>query len=268
MLPMLHPGGRVNMAEGLLGALSTISGRALSADDLVAYIAGVAAHPGFTERFAEELDTPGVRIPITGDAELFERAIHLGREVVWLHTYGQAFTEGHDGGIRYPTDDPRRVTNLTDVGSLPLDASYDPETAVLSIGSGSFGPVPAAVWDYTVGGRAVIKSWFNYRKANPTGRRTSALDDINASAWPAEWNGELIDLLSVLNRLVELEPAQAELLGRILDRPVASYSDLASAGVEWPGAANDPQRRANQAPVAKETQADDDVDGQLGFTFH
>uniref|UniRef100_A4TFX8 Uncharacterized protein n=1 Tax=Mycolicibacterium gilvum (strain PYR-GCK) TaxID=350054 RepID=A4TFX8_MYCGI len=77
-----------------------------------------------------------------------------------------------------------------------------------------------------------------------------------------------IDEKSGLNRLVELEPAQAELLGRILDRPVASYSDLASAGVEWPGAANDPRRRANQAPVAKETQADDDVDGQLGFTFH
>lgn len=57
-LPMLHPGGRPNIAKGLLGALSTISGRKLTAEDLIAYIAGVTAHPGFTEQFTEELDTP------------------------------------------------------------------------------------------------------------------------------------------------------------------------------------------------------------------
>lgn len=84
-------------------------------------------------------------------------------------------------------------------------------------------------------GREVVKSWFNYRKSNSSGRRTSPLDDINATTWPTEWNGELIDLLSVLSRLVELEPAQADLLNAILAKPVASYTDLASAGVTWPG---------------------------------
>jgi hypothetical protein len=69
-LPMLHPGGRPNLAKGLLGALSTVSGRELAATDLVAYVAGVAAHPAFTERFTAELETPGVRVPITSDPNL------------------------------------------------------------------------------------------------------------------------------------------------------------------------------------------------------
>jgi hypothetical protein len=266
-LPMLHPGGRPNLAKGLLGALSTISGRGLAAADLVAYVAGVAAHPAFTERFTAELETPGVRVPITSDPALFQQSIDLGREVIWLHTYGEAFADGRADGVRYPIGDSRRITNLTGVDAIPTTGlTYDPDAATIHVGSGSFGPVPHAVWDYTVGGREVIKSWFNYRKANPTGRRTSPLDEINATAWPPEWNGEFIDLLSVVSRLIDLEPAQAELLGKILDKASASYADLAAAGVAWPGATpEDPQRRPNHTP--EDAEQPDDVDGQLGFTF-
>lgn len=186
--------------------------------------------------------------------------------MIWLQTYGEVFADGRADGLRYPTGDSRRITNLAAVEAIPTTMNYDPDTATIHIGSGSFGPVPQAVWDYTVGGREVIKSWFNYRKANPTGRKTSPLDDINATAWPPEWNGEFIDLLSVLSRLVDLEPVQTELLGKILDKPVASYTDLAAAGVTWPNAtANDPQRRPNHIP--KDEEQHDDVDGQLGFTF-
>jgi hypothetical protein len=188
--------------------------------------------------------------------------------VIRLHTYGEAFAKDGVDGVRYPTGDSRRITNLTGVDAIPTTGlTYDPDTATIHIGSGSFGPVPQAVWDYTVGGREVTKSWFNYRKANPTGRRTSPLDQINATAWPPEWNGEFIDLLSVLSRLIDLEAAQAELLGKILDKASASYTDLAAAGVTWPSAAaNDAQRRPNHTPEDAK-QPDDDVDGQLGFTF-
>lgn len=215
--------------------------------------------------FTDELETPGVRVPISSEPDLFHHAIDLGREVIWLHTYGEVYADGRADGVRYPTGDSRRITNLTAVDAIPTTLTYDPDAATIRIGSGSFAPVPQAVWDYAVGGQ-VIKSWFNYRKANPTGRRTSPLDDITATVWPPEWNGEFIDLLSVLGRLVDLEPAQAELLGTILDKPVASYTDLAAAGVTWPdAAANDPQRRPNHVPKVDEQL--DDVDGQLGFTF-
>ena len=99
------------------------------------------------------------------------------------------------------------------------------------------------MWDYTVDDKEVIRAWFNYRKAIPTGRRTSPLDDINATTWPAEWNGELIDLLTVLTRVVELHPDQAQLLDDILEHPLAARADLAAAGVTWPQTSTDPQRR-------------------------
>ncbi len=263
-LPVLHPGGRPNVANGLLGALSTIAGRAVSVYDLVAYIAGVVAHPAYTERFEDELSTPGIRVPITTDTTLFQRAIELGREVIWLHSYGDAFSDGHDE-LRYPVGDPRRVANLAAVDSIPSDLTYDADTATLHLGSGSFGPVPQGVWDYTIDDKEVIRAWFNYRKANPTGLRTSPLDNINATNWPADWNGELIDLLTVLARLVELRPTQGELLEHILDRPLASVADLAAAGVTWPQGSTDAQRKPDYNTAA--TVADDSGPGQLGFTF-
>lgn len=262
-LPLLHPGGRPNLANGLLGALTTISGRELAATDLVAYIAGVTAHPAYTERFTDELETPGIRVPITTNAALFQQAIDIGRQVLWLHTYGETFPD-LGTTIRYPAGDTRRITNSVAVDSIPTTMTYDPDTATIQIGTGKFGPVTQEVWDYTVGGKDIIKSWFNYRKANPTGRKTSPLDDINATAWPTEWTGELIDLLTVLARLVELHPAQAELLDEILTHPVASYADLAAAGVTWPTDSSDAQRKPDYS-----TQADPEETGpgQLGFTF-
>lgn len=262
-LPLLHPGGRPNIADGLLAALSTVTAAPVNAEDLVAYVAGVVAHPAYTERFTDELTTPGIRVPITTDQALFRQAVHLGREVIWLHTYGDVFADGDDG-IRYPAGDPRRVGNLTAVDTMPTEIEYDVPTSTLRVGSGSFGPVSQTVWDYTIGGKDVVRSWFNYRKANPTGRRTSPLDDLKADSWTSEWNGELIDLLSVLTRLVELHPDQRQLLDDILERPLAARADLAAAGVTWPDASSDPQRRPNFATAIV---VDDAGSGQLGFTF-
>jgi predicted helicase len=58
----------------------------ISAEDVVAYIAAIAAHPAYVTRFTADLLQPGLRIPITADALLFAEAAALGREVIWLHT--------------------------------------------------------------------------------------------------------------------------------------------------------------------------------------
>jgi hypothetical protein len=109
--------------------------------------------------------------------------------------------------------------------------SHDPETETLHVGEGQFTPVPVAVWEYDVGGMQVVKKWFSYRKANPGGRRSSPLDDIHAERWPHEWTTELLDLLTVLRRLVELEPRQADLLEQILAGPQITVGDLTASGV-------------------------------------
>jgi hypothetical protein len=124
--------------------------------------------------------------------------------------------------------------------------------------------VSQQVWDYTVGGKKVIRAWFNYRKKTPTGRQTSPLDTVHVDAWPSDWNAEFIDLLSVLTRLVRIHPDQEELLEQILDRPVASRADLTALGVRWPAGNTDTQRRPDTAAPLTE---DDEGEGQLGLTF-
>jgi hypothetical protein len=99
------------------------------------------------------------------------------------------------------------------------------------------------VWDYTVGGRNVIKSWFDYRKKEPGGRRSSPLDAVNATAWDPDWTSEFLDLLSVLTRLVGLEPQQAKTLDSILTGGVVTLDDLAAAGVRQPQSAADRKPR-------------------------
>src|SRR5690606_2622533 len=91
-----------------------------------------------------------------------------------------------------------------------------------------------AVWQYAVGGRNVVKSWFDYRKAKPAGRRGSPLDDIHVDSWEPDWTSEFIDLLTVLTRLVDLEPAQAELLAAVRHHELLTRADLATSVVRWP----------------------------------
>jgi hypothetical protein len=117
---------------------------------------------------------------------------------------------------------------------MPDTLGYDHGTWRVRLGTGEWGPVSRAVFDYSVGGRNIIKSWFNYRKAAPGGKKTSPLDEIHVDAWPAEWSVEFIELLSALTRLVEAESAQAELLERILNGQLLTVEGLAAVGVRWP----------------------------------
>lgn len=111
---------------------------------------------------------------------------------------------------------------------------------------------------YEVGGRNLLDSWFNYRRATPGGRRTkdtSPLADIHVTTWPSDWTIELIDLLTVLTRLIELEPVQTELLDSIMAGPLLSSQDLEAGGVTWP---TERKHRTPRMPIA--------VEGGLGFT--
>lgn len=243
-LPFLHPEGTPNLAPGLTEALTGTFGAPVPAEDVLAYVAGVVAHPAFTQTFADELTTPGIRVPVTTDAGLWEEAVFLGRQVLWLHTYGQCCTGvgRPSGGVRLPVGDQQRPLSQKPITVLPEILAYDADRQTIVMGDGEFGPVGRQVWDYAVGGRNVIKSWFDYRKKEPGGRRSSPLDDVNALVWDPDWTGEFLDLLSVLTRLVSLEPQQAAILESILTSGLTTMDDLAGAGVCWP------QSTANRKP--------------------
>jgi hypothetical protein len=91
------------------------------------------------------------------------------------------------------------------------------------------------VWTYEVSNKHVLTQWFSYRKRHRERpqigeRRTpSPLGDIQPDAWPAEYTTELLNVLNVLGRLVELEPAQADLLERICAGPTLTQEALRGA---------------------------------------
>ena len=259
-LPALHPDGAPNLALGLAAALTSVLGCEVTPGDMLAYVAAVAAHPGYTRRFAEELRTPGIRVPVTADPHLWEQAVKIGGEVIWLQTYGAAYVsvERPSGYVRLAVGDRRQPLCTKAISAMPGAVAYDPGRGVLLVGDGEFGPVRSEVWEYSVGGKNIIKSWFNYRKKEPGGKKVYFLDLVYPDTWDPDWTTELVDLLTVLTRLTALEPSQAGLMGRILEGPLLAAGDLEAAGTRWPRTQQD--RKPRYAYTSHRTSG---RDGQL-----
>jgi hypothetical protein len=233
-----------NLPATLLGFLTAKYGAAVSAEDVVAYIAATAAHPAFAQRFRGDLSTPGLRIPLTADGKTFREAAELGRTIIWLHTFGGRMTDPSNGRPAQPPRLPaERMPRIPAAGAISQDPSAMPDTIAydaskkrLLVGQGYIEHVDPGVWGYEVSGKQVLVQWFSYRKANRERpiigerRPPSPLGDIQPDYWLAEYTTELISLLNVLGLLVDLEPVQAALLEKICAGPLISADELATAG--------------------------------------
>lgn len=231
-----------NIKPALTAALTSYYDQPVSAADVMTYIAAVAAHPGYPARFADDLTQPGLRIPFTADAGLFTEAVELGRRVVWLHTFGERFTDAADGrphsAPRLPDEERPRIPKggAIPTGVLPDVLDYDPATKRLTVGGGHVEPVERAVWDYEVSGKNVLRQWFSYRGADRdrpligSRRPPSPLNQIRPDGWPASYTTELLDLINVLGLIVKLEPQQGDVLERIMGGELLTVDELAEQG--------------------------------------
>ena len=260
LLPDLHHyhgrGGRVyplwrdaaatvpNVKPALLAYLVRAYGGEVSPEDVLAYVAALLAHPAFTVRFAGDLRQPGLRVPLTADPALFARATALGREVVWLHCYGERFADPAQDRPAAPPRMPRGTGPTVPAAGtipgapepLPETMDYDPAARRLRIGRGFIDNVALEVAAYEVSGRNVLRQWFSYRKRDRTRpvigdrRPPSPLDRIQPDHWLPEYTEDLLNLLHVLGRLVALEPAQAALLDEVCAGPLLTAAALTEAG--------------------------------------
>ena len=233
-----------NLKTGLLREVAKALGVTVRAPDLMAYFAAVAAHPAYTARFRSDLVQPGLRFPLTADASLFAEAIEIGREIIWLHCFGERFADPSAGrpnaAPRMPEGErpviPKTGAIATKPEHFPNRIEYDAAARHLKIGSGFIDNVPPAVWEYEVSGKQVLVQWFSYRRLDRSRpimgdrRRPSALEKIQPDGWLAEYTTELMNVLHILGRLVALEPRQADLLNRICDGPLLSADDLRADG--------------------------------------
>ncbi len=210
----------------------------------MAYIAALVAHSDFTSRFAEDLRQPGLRVPITKDANLFAEAAALGREVIWLHCYGERMADPKNGRPSGPPRLPAAERPTIPSGGaipgapepLPEEMDYDASKNRLLVGKGYIDNVTKAVWEYDVSGKNILRQWFSYRKRDRSRpligdkRPPSPLDGFQPDHWLPEYTKDLIDLLNVLGWVVKLEPKQKDLLDRILAGPLLDRDTLDAAG--------------------------------------
>lgn len=87
---------------------------------------------------------------------------------------------------------------------------------MLRVGDGEVCNVIPEVWNFSVSGLQVVKSWLDYRMQKGAGKRSSPLDDIRPERWTEEMTHELIDLLWVLERSLATYPALDAWLDEVL----------------------------------------------------
>ena len=216
-----------NITPGLLEYLFKALEKPVSAEDLAGYVYAVLAQPEYTSRFALELASREIRVPLTKAPDVFFRAAEFGKSLIWLHTYGERFAgKGREHG-RIPAGRTKCIRAVPEEEDrYPNDFRYDQEKKMLHVGDGSFGPVEPEVFGFEVSGLRVVKSWLGYRMKERSGRKSSPLDDIRPRVWTREFTRELLELLWVLEKTIEDYPNQKILLEEILEGPLFTAGDL------------------------------------------
>lgn len=231
--PVLNVSGAPNLTEPAAQMLRERFGNN-APGDLVYYLAALTGHPGYVRTFDKPLQQAGIRVPLTADPALWERAVRLGKQVVWLHTYGERgeplpgmkylhqLPEGADYTLPTPTVDMGKTMSEKRPSFSPdpvdsLSKEQDsPVTGTVSFGQARCENLEKRVFDYTIGGNQVLGLWAKYRLKKPVVRRSSSLNDIVQREWPEAWSEEYERLLYTLTHLVHLEPAQEKLLDEVL----------------------------------------------------
>lgn len=196
----------------------------VSVERLFAYAFGILGGSDYTERFREALVTPGPRVPLTSDPELFARMEKHGERLIWLQTFGERFDEGP-----WLADGVSWSSEPTQLPGSKADVRFDPDTGTLRVADGVLTGVPEAVWNFEVSGMRVIPKWLGYRMAKPAGRAassTSPLDAIRPTTWAPEWSIELIEVVSAIKQTLARLPEGVALLDEIVAGPLVSANDL------------------------------------------
>ncbi len=210
-------GSEPNILPGLLKSLGERFSAPVTPEDFLAYVYGVLAQPAFTARFATELENRELRVPITNDSELFEKARSIGARLLWLHTYCERFVPDGDHQGQVPCGAAKCTKAVSsDPACYPEAILYDESKHTLHVGDGEFAPVAPDVYEFDVSGLKVVQSWLKYRLKKGGTRKSSPLDDIRPERWTSQFTTELLQLLWVLEATIAGYPEQERLLESIV----------------------------------------------------
>jgi hypothetical protein len=216
-----------NVLPGLLDMLGKAYKQKVTPEDFLAYVYGALAQPAFATRYAKELETRELRVPITKDPPLFAKFRDAGARLLWLHTYGERFVPKGKQRGHVPRGEAKCVKAVPgDPDGYPESFDYSDATRVLRVGEGEFRPVGRDLFEFEVSGLKVVQSWLKYRMKKGAGKKSSPLDKIRPERWTSQFTTELLELLWVLEATVEGYPEQAKLFEAVIAGPCFKASDL------------------------------------------
>jgi hypothetical protein len=248
-----------NITLGFLDQLSKAYGFAVAPEDLASYIYALLGGQSYTQRFWNELETRGPRVPITKDGPRFQKIAELGRRLVWLHTYGERL-EPRSGSEQIPAGTTKALMGIpTKPENYPEHFEYLSASKEVVVGDGRFGPVAPEIWEFQVSGLKVVQSWLAYRMKERAGKKSSPLDDVRPEQWTARMTDEFLELLWVLEGTLEMEPKLAAILDSVVSGPCFKESELPKP--------SDAERKAPKRSEEESTDQlsmldDDDEDGK------
>ena len=218
---------QANILPALIDILCAAYQRSITAEDFLAYVYGMLAHPSFMAILATGPETRDLRVPITRNVALFEQARAIGARLLWLHTYGERFVPKGEQPGHVPSGEARCTKAIPgDADEYPDTFTYNDTTRTLHVGTGEFAPVAPDIYEFEVSGLKVVQSWLKYRMRDGAGRKSSPLDDIRPARWTSAFTTELLELLWVLEATLEIYPEQESLLEAVIDGECLQADEL------------------------------------------
>jgi predicted helicase len=128
----------------------------ISVEHIFGYIYAVTHAPRYKERYEKELVVDFPRIPVTSNLSLFLALAEKGRQLVAFHLLKAEDAPQLDQFItQFPIAGNNEVTKV----------KYTPENGRVAINDDQyFSRVPAATWNFHVGGYQVCEKWLKDRK--------------------------------------------------------------------------------------------------------
>jgi hypothetical protein len=228
-----RPGGaEPNLAPGALGELRARYGDAVAAPDVLAWALA-----------AGRTTAAGCEVPFTSDPEVWARGVELG------HRLMEVQSRGAGGGGRPRLPGGRRPYVRAAITSWPTGVDHDAEDESLLVGDGRIAPVAAGAWEFRVGGVRVLEHWFERRTA---AAEPGTLEAVRPGTWPQEWTSDLLELITALTLLDQLEARRTELAA-------------ATERAHWPGPDVTPVPKAARAPASVLDHREEGPEGQFAL---
>ncbi len=227
IIPLWQPGEAIqpNITKGILEKIRTSLNKSISPDEFFAYAYAILFAPDYVRTYWDELTIPGPRLPITKDSSAFMESVEVGKQLIFLHTFAERFVPKDQILGQIPQGKARcKVGVPSNKEEYPEKFSYNEGAKEIIVGKGIFNNVRPEVWNFSVSGLQVVKSWLAYRMKKRAGKKSSPLDEIRPEAWT--FDNEFLDLLWVLDHTVDLIPEVNQNLKKVLSGDLFQSEDF------------------------------------------